>query len=252
MSVVSSCCWALLQRKSIRCTCLMNRSSQRATVHRPRQTSAKNSWRFCSRKIIAILLHRRTNPLFEPSAALEINPRSGNDIMLHKFIMPSLRLLFITSLLLAVNVQAQTTAPAQPAPPTESQVGGALPAIPGLPALTVTTNADGTQEYTVTLQILAIMTMLTFLPALLMMMTSFTRIIIVCAILLQARGLQQPPSNLVLIALALVQTLFSMQLLLNQVNENTFQPYINQQTSAHQALANPAEPCHEFMLGRTR
>ena len=59
----------------------------------------------------------------------------------------------------------------------------------GLSALTVTTNPDGSQEYTVTLQILAIMTALTFLPAIVMMMTSFTRIIIVFAILRQALGL---------------------------------------------------------------
>ncbi|MGM8227501.1 flagellar type III secretion system pore protein FliP [Cellvibrio sp. ARAG 10.3] len=172
--------------------------------------------------------------------------------MLYKFIMPCLRLLFIACVLLAVNVHAQTAAPLEPAPPSDSQVGGALPAIPGLPALTVTTNADGTQEYTVTLQILAIMTMLTFLPALLMMMTSFTRIIIVFSILRQALGLQQSPSNQVLIGLALFLTFFIMQPVFNQVNETALQPYINQQINAQQALANTAAPFHAFMMGQTR
>ncbi|WP_062067018.1 flagellar type III secretion system pore protein FliP [Cellvibrio sp. OA-2007] len=129
---------------------------------------------------------------------------------------------------------------------------GALPAIPGLPALTVKTNADGTQEYTVTLQILAIMTALTFLPALLMMMTSFTRIIIVFSILRQALGLQQSPSNQILIGLALFLTLFIMQPVLNKVNEDALQPYINQQIGAQEALAKTAAPFHAFMLAQTR
>lgn len=129
---------------------------------------------------------------------------------------------------------------------------GSLPAIPGLPALTVKTNADGTQEYTVTLQILAIMTALTFLPALLMMMTSFTRIIIVFSILRQALGLQQSPSNQILIGLALFLTLFIMQPVLDKVNQDALQPYINQQISAQDALAKTAAPFHAFMLAQTR
>jgi flagellar biosynthetic protein FliP len=129
---------------------------------------------------------------------------------------------------------------------------GSLPAIPGLPALTVKTNADGTQEYTVTLQILAIMTALTFLPALLMMMTSFTRIIIVFSILRQALGLQQSPSNQILIGLALFLTLFIMQPVLDKVNRDALQPYINQQINAQEALAKTAAPFHAFMLAQTR
>ena len=69
----------------------------------------------------------------------------------------------------------------------------------GIPAVTLTTGENGEQSYTVTLQILALMTVLTLLPAALMMMTSFTRIIIVLAILRQAMGIQSTPSNQVLI-----------------------------------------------------
>ncbi len=129
---------------------------------------------------------------------------------------------------------------------------GSLPAIPGLPALTVKTNTDGTQEYTVTLQILAIMTALTFLPALLMMMTSFTRIIIVFSILRQALGLQQSPSNQILIGLALFLTLFIMQPVFNKVNQDALQPYINQQIGAQEALAKTTAPFHAFMIAQTR
>ena len=84
---------------------------------------------------------------------------------------------------------------------------------------------------------IAIMTALTFLPALLMMMTSFTRIIIVFSILRQALGLQQSPSNQILIGLALFLTLFIMQPVLNKVNQDALQPYINQQIGAQEALA---------------
>jgi len=138
------------------------------------------------------------------------------------------------------------------ASPAEQAVGGALPAIPGLPAMTVTTNPDGSQDYTVTLQILAIMTALTFLPALLLMMTSFTRIIIVFAILRQALGLQQSPSNQILIGLSLFLTMFIMQPVFSVVNEEALQPYINEEINAQEALARTAEPFHSFMLAQTR
>ena len=158
----------------------------------------------------------------------------------------------VLCLLGSVSASAQND-PQPPAPlSTTAAVGGQLPAIPGLPAMTVKTNADGSQDYTVTLQILALMTMLTFLPALLMMMTSFTRIIIVFSILRQALGLQQSPSNQILIGLALFLTFFIMQPVINQVNETALQPYINQQITAQEALANTAGPFHGFMLSQTR
>jgi flagellar biosynthetic protein FliP len=124
--------------------------------------------------------------------------------------------------------------------------------IPGLPALKVTTAPDGSQEYSVTLQILAIMTALTFIPAILMMMTSFTRIIIVFAILRQALGLQQSPSNQILIGLSLFLTLFIMAPVLQIINETAITPYISQSITAQQAVVNIAAPMHEFMLSQTR
>lgn len=156
--------------------------------------------------------------------------------------------------------QAQTTTPgvadtvtsALPAAQSSPSQLGALPAIPGLPALTVKTNKDGSQEYTVTLQILALMTALSFLPAILMMMTSFTRIIIVFSILRQALGLQQSPSNQILVGLALFLTLFIMQPVFEKANRDGLQPYIKAQISAQEALAKTAAPFHEFMLAQTR
>ncbi|GAB1265962.1 flagellar type III secretion system pore protein FliP [Aurantivibrio infirmus] len=140
------------------------------------------------------------------------------------------------------------------APPPASQVFDWVPdsGIPGLPAFSVTTNEDGSEDYTVTIQILAIMTALTFIPALLMMATSFTRIIIVFSILRQAIGLQQSPSNQILIGLALFLTLFIMAPVFTTVNETALQPYLQEQITGKEALARTATPFHSFMMSQTR
>lgn len=124
--------------------------------------------------------------------------------------------------------------------------------IEALPAVTVKTNQDGSQDYTITLQVLMLMTALSFLPAMLMMMTSFTRIIIVFSILRQAMGLQQSPSNQILIGLALFLTFFIMSPVIEKVNRDALQPYINEQISATQALELTKRPFHDFMLLNTR
>lgn len=139
-----------------------------------------------------------------------------------------------------------------PASPTTTTPIANIKGIPALPAVTVQTNADGSQDYTVTLQILAIMTVLSVLPALLMMMTSFTRIIIVFAILRQALGLQQSPSNQILIGLTLFLTMFIMAPVFEKVNEQALQPYIAEQVNARQAFDLATQPFHEFMLAQTR
>lgn len=124
--------------------------------------------------------------------------------------------------------------------------------IEAIPVMTVKTNADGSQDYTVTLQILMLMTALSFLPAILMMMTSFTRIIIVFSIMRQALGLQQSPSNQILIGLALFLTFFIMSPVLERVNQDALQPYINEQISAQQAIELTKKPFHDFMVMNTR
>lgn len=133
-----------------------------------------------------------------------------------------------------------------------AQTNTALPALPGIPALQVTTNAAGNQEYSVTLQILIIMTLLTVLPSLIMMMTSFTRLIVVFSILRQALGLQQAPSNQILIGLSLFLTLFIMSPVLQQANQTGLQPYLNEEITSLQALQNASEPFKRFMLEQTR
>jgi len=122
----------------------------------------------------------------------------------------------------------------------------------GLPAVTVVPNADGTQSYSITLQVLALMTALSFIPAVVIMMTSFTRIVVVLSILRQAMGLQQSPSNQVIIGLALFLSLFIMQPVLEKINETAVQPYINEQIDAMGALEMAQVPIREFMLAQTR
>ena len=103
-------------------------------------------------------------------------------------------------------------------------------------ALQITTNPDGSQEYSVTLQVLAMMTALSFLPSLVIMMTCFTRIIIVLAILRQALGLMQSPSNQVLIGITLFMTFFIMAPVFKQVNDTALQPYLAEDITSLQAF----------------
>jgi flagellar biosynthetic protein FliP len=121
-----------------------------------------------------------------------------------------------------------------------------------LSAVTVTTNADGSQSYSVTLQVLAIMTALSFIPALVIMMTSFTRIIVVLAILRQAIGLQQTPSNQVLIGITLFLTFFIMAPVFKTINEQAIQPYLAETLDPVQALDAAIVPLKAFMLHQTR
>lgn len=122
----------------------------------------------------------------------------------------------------------------------------------GVPALTVTTNPDGSEDYSVNLQILALMTMLGFLPAIVILMTSFTRIVVVMSILRQAMGLQQTPSNQVIIGIALFLTFFIMAPVFNRINEQAIQPYLNDQINARQAFNLAEAPMKSFMLKQTR
>lgn len=122
----------------------------------------------------------------------------------------------------------------------------------GLNALSVTTAADGSQTYSLSLQVLALMTALTLLPAALLMMTSFTRIIIVLAILRTALGTAQTPTNQILIGLALFLTLFVMGPVFEKVNHEAVQPYLNDQITVQEALQKASDPFRTFMMRQTR
>ncbi|MGB1109373.1 MAG: flagellar type III secretion system pore protein FliP [Gammaproteobacteria bacterium] len=123
---------------------------------------------------------------------------------------------------------------------------------PDLPLVTLQDNAEGGQTYSLKIQLLAIMTMLTVLPALVISMTAFTRIIIVLAILRQALGTMSTPSNQILLGLSLFLTFFVMSPVLNQVNDQALTPYLNDQLPPEQALELARAPLQAFMLEQTR
>jgi flagellar biosynthetic protein FliP len=122
----------------------------------------------------------------------------------------------------------------------------------GIPAIAVDGGSGDGETYSVTLEILALMTMLTLLPAILLMMTSFTRIIIVLSILRQALGTAQTPSNQIILGLALFLTLFVMSPVFDQVYLLAVQPYLDGSLTALDALRAATEPFKTFMLAQTR
>ena len=122
----------------------------------------------------------------------------------------------------------------------------------GLQAVTVTTAANGEQSYSVSIQILFLMTVLTLLPAALMMMTSFTRIIIVLSIMRQALGLMQAPSSQTLIGLSLFLTFFIMAPVFDRINTEALQPYLNEKMTLQNAAVEAGKPLRQFMFGQTR
>ena len=122
----------------------------------------------------------------------------------------------------------------------------------GLPALTSTEYGDGSTSYSLSLQVLALMTALTLLPSLVLGMTSFTRIIIVLSILRQAMGTQQTPPNQVLIAIALFLSLFIMAPTFTTVYEDAADPYLNGDISADIALTNASNTMKGFLVKNTR
>ena len=124
-------------------------------------------------------------------------------------------------------------------------------AAPDVPLITSRNTPRGT-EYSLTLQLLALMTVLTLLPSMVLMMTSFVRIIIVMSILRQAMGTGQTPPNMVLTGLAIFLTLFVMSPVLGDVYQNALVPYMNKNMPFDQALALAEKPIRGFMLAQTR
>jgi len=122
----------------------------------------------------------------------------------------------------------------------------------GLDAVTVTAAPGGGQTYSINIQILILMTILTLLPAGLLMMTSFTRIIIVLALLRQALGTQQTPTNQTLIGLALFLTFFVMSPIIDKVNTDAISPYMKDEITFQQGMMKAEKPFKKFMYDQTR
>jgi flagellar biosynthetic protein FliP len=116
----------------------------------------------------------------------------------------------------------------------------------------VGTLAGDGRPLSLSLQILLLMSLLTVLPSLILMMTSFTRIIIVLSILRQALGLQQTPPNQVLVGLALFLSLFVMRPVIEQINANAYSPYGDGRIGIEEAVSRSGDVLHAFMIKQTR
>ncbi len=137
-------------------------------------------------------------------------------------------------------------------------VAGAMLAAPALaqdmslPAFTSKPTPGGGQSYTLSLQTLLMLTALSFLPSVLLLMTSFTRIVIVLSLLRHALGVQSTPSNQVLIGLSLFLTLFVMAPVLDRIYGEAYQPFAENRIAFTEALQKGSVPLHEFMIHQTR
>lgn len=122
----------------------------------------------------------------------------------------------------------------------------------GLPALTSTPTPGGGQSYSLSLQMLLLLTALSFLPAILLMMTGFTRIIIVLSLLRSALGTPSAPPNQVLVGLALFLTFFVMSPVFDKVYTDAYVPYSENKLNLEQAIEKGSAPLRTFMLRQTR
>ena len=131
----------------------------------------------------------------------------------------------------------------------------ALPALADqaiLPAFTSTPGPGGSQTYSLPIQTLLFLTALSFLPALLLMMTGFTRIIIVLSLLRQAIGTPTAPPNQVLVGLALFLNLFVMAPTFDSIYKDAYQPFSQNKINATQAIERASAPLRQFMIKQTR
>lgn len=122
----------------------------------------------------------------------------------------------------------------------------------GLPGITSTTGPGGAQTWSLSVQMLVLITSLSFLPALLLSMTSFTRILIVLGLLRTAIGTQSSPPNQILVGLSLFLTFFVMSPVFDKVHSEAYKPFSENKISAEQALELGVEPFKQFMLKQTR
>lgn len=113
-------------------------------------------------------------------------------------------------------------------------------------------NSDQPGAPTVALQIFLLMTVLSLAPAIMIMVTSFTRIVIVLSLLRRALGTMQMPPNQIMVGLALFLTFFIMTPVWQQINQSALQPYLDKKISHQEALQNAVSPLRDFMFKQTR
>ncbi len=124
---------------------------------------------------------------------------------------------------------------------------------PMFPTITIgVQEASKPHQFSMLLQILLLLTVLSLAPAIVVMMTSFTRIIVVFSLIRHALGTQQMPPNQVLIGLALLLTFFIMSPVYNKVNQDALQPYLEEKITQQEAIKKALDPIRQFMFKQTR
>jgi flagellar biosynthesis protein FliP len=184
-------------------------------------------------------------------------PATRGQLPWGKIALALVAMLFFAAIAMPAFAQA-APAPVAPAAPTAAATPGVGDAVDralgqlGGSGATAASNGAGKAPLALSLQVLIIMGLLSILPGILLMMTSFTRIIIVLSILRQALGLQQTPPNQVLIGLALFLSLFVMAPTINQINTQAIQPYSAGQIQGTEMISRAGAPLHAFMVKQTR
>jgi flagellar biosynthesis protein FliP len=151
--------------------------------------------------------------------------------------------LFLLAFLLAAPLEAQSLLAQMPSP------------TPSLPFnITIGLNGGPTEQGNVStaIQILFAMTLLSLAPSIIMLMTSFTRIVIVLGFLRSAMGVQNAPSNQIIIGMSIFLTMFIMAPIANRINTDALQPYMDKKMSLGVAVEKGSAPLRQFMLKQTR
>lgn len=166
--------------------------------------------------------------------------------------MSRLRLLFALGFLSLVPVLSAQQAE-EPAAPSATTANAAPPAQSDPVQLTIGLTGDGKQaDVGVAVQLVILMTLLTLAPSIVLLMTSFTRLVIVLSFVRTALGVPSAPSNQVIIGLSLFLSLFLMGPVIDQINEQAIQPYLAEEITSIEALNTASVPLKEFMLKQTR
>jgi flagellar biosynthetic protein FliP len=183
-------------------------------------------------------------PFNRPSGANFMSDRRKQTVSGGAKPLQRLQRVLLAAVVLGIGLSAVLLAPENSAAAT-----------PQIAAPFINIGMDQTQEpgkIAVVLQIFLLMTILSLAPALLIMLTSFTRVVIVLSLLRRALGTMQMPPNQVIIGLALFLTFFIMTPIWTQINQTALQPYLEDKIEQQQALQKAAEPLRGFMFKQTR
>ncbi|MGW8301598.1 MAG: flagellar type III secretion system pore protein FliP [Desulfobacterales bacterium] len=183
-------------------------------------------------------------PLNRPSGANFISDRRKQNVSGGAKSLQQLQRLLLAAVVLGIGLSALFLTPENSAA-----------AAPQTAAPFISIGMDQTQEpgkMAVVMQIFLLMTVLSLAPAILIMLTSFTRVVIVLSLLRRALGTMQMPPNQVIIGLALFLTFFIMTPVWQQINQTALQPYLENKIEQQQALQKAAEPLRGFMFKQTR